>query len=331
MNKMKDPIKINQIVLKNRLVMPPMATSKSEDGVVNQAILDYYNEKSRGGYIGLIITEHNYVNHQGIANPGQTSISRDSDIDGLRRLVQVIHGNGSKVFAQINHAGSAASKRVTGMDTISASAVLNQGMTGRNGEVPVAMSKDQIKAVVEDFVLAAGRAKTAGYDGVEIHAAHGYLLNQFYSPLTNKREDEYGIATMENRLRFHKEIIQGIRAEVGKEFLIALRLGGCDYKEGGSTINDSVEAARLLESYGVDLLDISGGMNGYFIPGKSEPGYFSDMTEQIKRVVSIPVILTGGIRDLASAEDLLEKGKADLIGVGRAILKDSLWTKNSIE
>lgn len=331
MNKMNEPIKIKTIEIKNRLVMPPMATSKTKDGAVNQALLDYYSEKSKGGYIGLIITEHSYVNRQGIANPGQVSISRDKDVEGLAKLVSVIHENGSKVIAQINHAGSAASSNVTGMDTISASAVLNNGLTGKTGELPVAMSKEQIDAVVADFVLASKRVKEAGYDGVEIHSAHGYLLNQFYSPLTNKREDEYGFATIENRLRLHKNIIDGIRAEVGNDYLVALRLGGCDYTEGGSTIEDSVEAAKLLASYGIDLLDVSGGMNGYVIPGKKEPGYFSDMTKEIKKAVSIPVILTGGITEIEQANMLIENGDADLIGVGRAILKDSLWAMKAMK
>jgi NADPH2 dehydrogenase len=327
----KEAIKINQVELKNRLVMPPMATSSTKDGTVNQKLLDYYNEKSYGGYIGLIITEHSYVNPQGMANPGQLSISRDSDIEGLKQLVEVIHKNDTKVIAQINHAGSSTSRKVTGMNTISASAVLNEGATGRNGEVPEAMTKDQISQIVKDFAAAARRAKEAGFDGVEIHSAHGYLLNQFYSPLTNKREDEYGAATMEGRLKLHREIIEAVRNEVGKEYLVALRLGGCDYTEGGSTIEDSVKAAVLLESYGIDLLDVSGGMNGYIVRGKKEPGYFSDMTEQIREKVSIPVILTGGITDFDSAENLLKTGKADLTGVGRAILKDSLWARKAME
>lgn len=322
---MKDPITINHLSLKNRLVMPPMATSQTEDGTVNEKLLDYYGEKSAGGYIGLVITEHSYVNPQGRANPGQMSIACDSNIDGLKRLVQVIHQNGTKVLAQINHAGSAASRKVTGMETISASAVLHEGMLGRNGELPQEMTKGQIEQTIKDFAAAARRAREAGYDGVEIHAAHGYLLNQFYSPLTNKREDEYGAAAMGGRLRIHKEIIQAVRAEVGEDYLLAVRLGGCDYTEGGSTIEDSVEASVLLESYGIDLLDISGGMNGYIIPGNKEPGYFSDMSERIKEEVTVPVILTGGVRDWGSAENLLKEGKADLIGVGRAILKDSLW------
>ncbi len=251
-----------------------------------------------------------------------------SVIDGLRELTSIIHDNGSKVFAQISHAGSAASTKITGMEVISASAVINEGMVGRSRELPKEMTKEQIKKTIKDFADASRRVKEAGYDGVEIHSAHGYLLNQFYSPLTNKRNDEYGSSTMENRLRIHKEIIQAVRAEVGEDFPIALRLGGCDYTDGGSTIIDSVEAAILLEGYGINLLDISGGLNGYIIPGQTEAGYFSDMSEKIKAKVSIPVILTGGIVSGDAAENLLQQKKADFIGVGRAI--NSSWAKDVI-
>ena len=331
MERMREPITINHMTLKNRLVMPPMATSRSEDGTVNQKLLEYYDEKSAGGYIGLIITEHSYVHPQGIANPGQISISRDSDVEGLRQLVQVIHKNGSKVMAQINHAGSAARRAVTGLEPVSSSAVVNEAKHGADGETPRELTREEIAQIVRDFAAAARRAKEAGYDGVEIHSAHGYLLNQFYSPLANRRSDEYGPAAMEGRLRIHREIIQAVRAQVGEDYPVALRLGGCDYAEGGSTVEDSVEAAMLLESWGIDLLDISGGMNGYIIPGKNEPGYFADMSEAIKKRVSIPVILTGGITEFAAAEELQQAGKADLIGVGRAILKDSLWAKRAMQ
>lgn len=327
MTYMKSPITINRVPLKNRLIMPPMATSKTADGEVNEELIAYYREKSAGGYIGLIITEHSYVALSGKAAAGQMSIARDSDVDGLKRLVDIIHQNDTRAMAQISHAGSAASIKVTGTKPLSASAVINRGMVGKSGEMPEEMTKDQIKQTVEAFAAAAARAKEAGYDGVEIHSAHGYLLNQFYSPLTNKRKDQYGVLTMEDRLRIHKEIIQAIRAEVGTDYLLAVRLGGCDYTDGGSTIEDSVEAAVLLESYGVDMIDISGGMNGYIIPGSSEPGYFSGMSEKIKQKISIPLVLTGGITDIAGAEKLLEEKKADLIGVGRAILRDSSWAK----
>ncbi|MDO5294222.1 MAG: NADH:flavin oxidoreductase [bacterium] len=331
MDYIKEPIEINHVRINNRLVMPPMATSASEDGTVTSKLLKYYSDRSAGGYIGLIITEHSYISQQGIANPGQVSISRDSDIDGLKKLVQVIHDNGTKVIAQINHAGSSARKNVTGMPIVSASAVVNEGATGKSGEVPKVMTVDEIKAVVNDFALAAKRAKEAGFDGVEIHSAHGYLLNQFYSPLTNKREDAYTGATLEGRLRIHQEVIAAVRQMVGEDYLVALRLGGCDYMDGGSTVEDSIEAAVLLEKWGIDLLDVSGGLNGYIVPGCKEPGYFSAMTEQIKKKVSIPVILTGGVTEVKDAEQLLQEQKADLVGVGRAIFKDAMWPEKNMK
>lgn len=192
------------------------------------------------------------------------------------------------------------------------------------------MSTNDIQEVISDFTKAAIRAKQAGFDGVEIHSAHGYLLNQFYSPLTNKRTDEYNAQTLHNRLKLHIQIIESIRKAVGHNFLIAVRLGACDYMEGGSTLQDSIEAAKLLEEAGIDLLDISGGLCGYMRPDCKEEGYFSEITEAIQEVIDIPVILTGGIIEAHTAEMLLQNKKADFIGIGRALLKDSLWAKNAI-
>ena len=318
--------KSKNLCLKNRLVMPPMATSKCPDGKINQAILDYYDEKSKGGYIGLIITEHSYVSNEGKASSAQVSIASDDAIDGFKKLCDVIHQNGSKVFAQISHAGMMAKEATTGFKAIAPSAVENP----RNKELPIPeeMTKEQIKLTKQNFIQAAVRAKKAGCDGVEIHSAHAYLLNQFYSPLSNYRTDEYG-GTLENRIRFHLEIIEGIRKELGSDYPIALRLGACDYTENGSTINDAIKAAKLFEKAGVDLLDISGGFNGYIIPNVTHQGYFSDVTKAIKQEVSIPVLCTGGIIDPETAETLLLENKADLIGVGRAILKDSFWSEKA--
>ena len=147
--------------------------------------------------------------------------------------------------------------------------------------------------MVRDFVSAALRAKTAGFDGVEIHSAHRYLLNQFYSPLTNKRTDEYSGNTLEGRLRLHLEIIQAIAEAVGKDYPLAIRLGACDYMDGGTTLEDSIRDAKYLEAAGIDLLDISGGLCGTARPGHPEPGYFSELSQGIKENVSIPVMVTG--------------------------------------
>ena len=329
MKLLKQPIQINNIELSNRLVMPPMATEQSDDGKVTQALLDYYDEKTKGGYIGLVITEHAYIRQDGKAGKGQLSISRDSDIEGLKSLVDVIHKNGSKVIAQMNHAGSATNDDISGCPRMSSSAVVNPRFPGEEYGIPKEMSKEDIEGIVKCFSDAARRAKAAGFDGVEIHSAHAYMLNQFYSPLTNKRTDAYG-GTVENRVKIHCEVIRAVREAVGEDYLVALRLGASDYMDGGSTFEDGAKAAELFEKAGLDLIDISGGFNGYRRTDNKEPGYFGDAAIAIKEKVSIPVILTGGVRDAEAAERLLEENKADLIGVGRAIYKDSNWAKQNM-
>ncbi len=321
------PLEQCKLTFNNRLVMPPMATSKSEeDGSVSKDILDYYYEKSKGGYISLIIIEHSFITEQGKASERMLSIADDSVMEGLKKLSNIIHKNGSKVVMQINHAGSAASFDVTGYEPVGPSAIANP----RKGNIPKELTKSEIKTIIREFANAARRTKEAGFDGVEIHSAHGYLLNQFFSPLTNIRSDEYGGEIL-GRIKIHLEIIKAVKDAVGNDFPILLRLGASDYMEGGSTIEDSKAAALEFERAGVDVLDISGGFCGYTIPGNTSQGYFSPLTEAIKGVVSIPVILTGGITEVSSAEKLLSEGKADLIGVARAIYKDSMWAEKAIE
>lgn len=323
------PIRIKNLELRNRLVMPPMATAQSGmDGQVTEQLCNYYDEKSRGGYIGLIITEHSFISPEGRASKGQLSIANDGDVAGLSRLTGTIHTNGAKVMAQLNHAGGAASEKITGYAPLGASSVRLPRMPAVE-PAPREMTLPEIDKVISDFAQAAQRAKKAGFDGVEIHSAHGYLLNQFFSPLTNQRTDRYGGKTIGGRIRLHLEIIEAIRAAAGKDYPLALRLGACDYMDGGTTIEDSVLSAKEFEKAGVDLLDISGGLCSYIRPGVTEQGYFSEISEAVKRSVSVPVLLTGGIVDAAAAEKLLAENKADLIGVGRAMLKNSEWAKNA--
>lgn len=276
-----------------------------------------------------VITEHAFVCQQGKAHGGQLSIAREEDIPGLRRLADALQNNGVKAVAQISHAGGAANPQDTGMEPVSASAV--QSPRAKAGApLPRAMTVGEIQAVVEAFAQAACRAQEAGFDGVELHAAHGYLLNQFYSPLTNHRTDAYTGATLAGRLRFLLEAVEAVRAAVGQELLLAVRLGVGDDMPGGTTVEDSVRACQLLEQAGVDLLDISGGFCGPYRGGSKEQGYFSDWSQAVKEAVSVPVLVTGGITQPEAARRLLEAGKADLVGVGRALLKDSLWAKRAV-
>jgi NADPH2 dehydrogenase len=328
MSYLNKPLENGKLALKNRLVMPPMATAKSEeDGAINQAILNYYDEKSKGGYLSLIIIEHSFVSRQGKAGDRQLSVAENRLVEDLKKLADTIHKNGSKTVMQINHAGSAAREEVTGMEPVGPSAVLNPP---KGEAVPIALDISEIKAIVNDFKEAAIRVKNARFDGVEIHCAHGYLLSQFLSPITNKRTDKYG-GDITGRMKIHLEIIRAIREAAGVAFPILLRLGAADYMDGGLTIEDSKTAAQAFEKAGVDMLDISGGFCRFTIPGVDEPGYFSLLSKAIKEVVSIPVIVTGGITKADEADNILRDKKADLIGVGRAIYKDSNWAKNAME
>lgn len=180
------------------------------------------------------------------------------------------------------------------------------------------------KILLDAFAKAAVRAKKAGYDGVEIHSAHGYLLNQFYSPLTNFRKDEYG-GDLENRLRIHREVIRAVREEAGRDFFLSVRLGGCDYMDGGNDISDCVRACRILEKEDIDLISLTGGLCRYTRTGHTEAGYFQDMSIAVKKVTAILVLLTGGVKTMSEVQELLKNGAADLIGVGRALMKDCDW------
>lgn len=295
---LEEPMKVNKMMLGNRLVFPPMATERSDRGSVTDEMVRYYAD--RAGRIGLMITEHSFVSQEGLASPGQMSVASDGCIPGLRRIADAVHAKGTtKLMCQINHAGLQAKPRpyeVGGQEDI-----------------------DRLK---DCFVRSALRAKKAGFDGVEIHAAHGYLLDQFYSPLTNRRTDMYCGNTMEGRTRLTAEIISEVRKAVGPDYPVALRFGASDFMPGGATIEEAPIAARIYEEAGIDMIDVSGGMNGYVIRGDRTPGWFSGLSKAVRSAVDVPVMVTGGIRDKATAERILSEGCADLIGVGRPIYRD---------
>lgn len=313
--------KASILELHTKIVMPPMATETSNDGIVTEALCDFYQQRAKNPLVGMIITEHMYIEKRGQASRGQMSAADDSVVDGLKKLTKSIRDANPnlKVVAQLNHAGGRTTSEITGCEKFSASAYEYNDTSCRE------MTAEEIVETAERFAEGARRVKEGGYDGVEIHSAHGYLLCQFYSPVINHRTDEYGPQTMENRLRFHKLVLKKVREAVGENFPIFVRLGGCDYMEGGSTEEDAAEASKILECYGADLIDVSGGMCSYRRPDHTEPGYFSSMSKKMKKVVSIPVLVTGGVTTLDQAEALLTEEAADLVGVGRALLKDPHW------
>ncbi|MBO5564525.1 MAG: NADH:flavin oxidoreductase [Lachnospiraceae bacterium] len=332
MRRIEESLSVKTINLKNCLVMPPMATYiADEEGKVTEELLAHYEARIKSGHIGLGITEHAYISAQGRANKKMLSIASDEVLPGLKKLTDLFHRYDTPVIAQFNHAGSATTREISGEEVVSASACLQPSISKVPAqEMPRALTEEELKRLVQTYVEASVRAKEAGYDGVEIHSAHSYLLNQFYSPLTNHREDGYG-GSVENRVRLHCEILQAVRKAVGEDYLIAVRLGASDHCEGGNDIADAVKAAKLLEDAGADLLDISGGMCRFTLEGHDEPGYFAEETKAVKEAVQIPVILTGGIKTLDEADSFLENGTADLIGVGRALLQDADWAKNEFE
>ncbi len=320
------PLTVRGMELATRLVMPPMATGGCDEaGRVTQNLRAYYDDKTRGGYLGLVITEHSFVSPEGMAGPRQMSVASDEDIPGLWQLVETIHRNGCRVVAQINHAGRAARPQQAGLVPVGpAEAAFSADRPGR------VLTGADIAQIVRRFADAARRVVAAGFDGVEIHSAHGYLLNQFYSPLTNTRTDEYG-GPVENRVRIHLEILRAVREAIGPEKALLLRLGAVDHVPGGNTLEDAVAAAKLLEAAGLDLLDVSGGMTGFTVKGREEmQGYFTPETARLKEELTIPVLVTGGVTDPLAAEAILRAGQADLVGVGRALLKDSRWAEKAM-
>ncbi len=321
--KLADALQIRNITIRNRIALPPMATGKAVDGAPGDDMIEYYRQRSEN--TGLVIVEHEYVSPEGMAHPTQLSIASDEVIPGYRKLADTIHRQGAAALLQISHAGAAALNG--GLVVLAPSAV----RTRDDRPVPQEMTAEDIKRVTECYVQAALRAKEAGFDGVELHGAHGYLLNQFYSPLTNKRTDAYTGSTMAGRTRFHAEALKAVRAAAGEDFVVAIRFGACDYEEGGSGMAEIPEAVRIFEDAGADLIDISGGVPHIAEkPGHKEPGWFAEEAKCAKASVDIPVLVTGGVNTGAEAQAILDAGAADIIGVGRAFLKDAGWAGKAL-
>lgn len=327
MNILTSELKTKNFSLKNRLVMPPMATAKStKEGYVTEEILKYYDEKTKNGLIPLVIVEHCYVEPRGKASENQLSIDKNECIEGLSKLVDLLHKNNTIAVAQLAHAGSLAIEEVIGEQPIAPSSLNNPSRA--NSELPRELSKDEIIEIINIFVKAAIRAKKSGFDAVEIHSAHAYFLNQFLSPLTNKRDDEFG-GEIKNRIRIHSEIIKSVKNELGDDYPVLIRIGAGDYAEDGLSTEDLITAVKDFENLGVEIIDVSGGLCSYKIID-TKPGYFAELSREIKNAVNIPVILTGGIKTAVDAENFLKNGDADLIGIGRALLKNSNWAEKEL-
>ena len=314
-----DPLKIKGITLRNRIVMPPMQSGRASlQGEVTSRVINFYSRRS--AWLGLPIVEHAYVSASGKIGPKQLGIYDDSLISGLEKLASAIHSVGAPAIVQISHAGGVANKKIIGTTPAGPSA------TGKTRM----LEKSELPLIAKEYALAAERAVKSGFDGVELHGAHGYLLNQFFTPLLNKRDDEFG-GSLENRMRFPLLVVEKVKRCLSGKVLL-YRVGSDDLAPMGTKIEDAVEFALKLEASGVDILDVSGGMCG------SEPkqlrqiqGYFVPQAQQIKKVVKVPVIGVGGIVEAEFADKLVREGCVDLVAVGRALWHDAEWAEKAVE
>jgi NADPH2 dehydrogenase len=306
--------------------MPPLWSGKATpEGFVTDVIVETLRARAAAG-TALITVEHAFVQQRGRASATQLGAHLDTCLPGLTRLARAITAEGAVACLQISHAGSRAQSRVTGMVPIAPSACCNPREA--NGEVPEAASHAQLAEIGDAFADAAVRARDAGFAAVEIHAAHGFLLSQFLTPLANLRDDEYG-GDENRRGRIHLEVVAKIRARAGSEFPIFVRLAGSDERPGGFTNEAACRMAVRLEAAGVALIDVSGGLVGSDDPGRG-PGYFVEYASAIKKAVHVPVAVAGGIRDPKHADAIVRDGHADIVCVGRAMLEDPEWARKAI-
>jgi NADPH2 dehydrogenase len=320
------PITIQGLTLKNRIVMPPMANHMAgDDGAVLDRHIAHYAARA-GAQVGLVVVEHAYVDRGGRAGETQLGIHEDSLIPGLRRLADAIRAGGAASAIQITHAGGRTTAAVAGGQPVAPSAVADP----MSGETPRSLSAGEIGALTGAFTRAARRAVEAGFDIIEIHGAHGYLLGQFLSPLTNHRTDRYG-GDLKGRFTFAREVIAAVRSAAGQTFPLFYRLGADDLTPGGLTPEDGARAAKLLAEAGIDVIDVSGGYGGTGRDRFQEQGFFVPLAEAVRKASGIPVIGVGNIRDPEYADRVVREGRIDLAAIGRALLADPLWAQKAAE
>jgi len=321
------PIKLGRINARNRVVMPPMVLNRArEDGSVSEALLISYEKRAEG--VGLVIVESTNVMRGEEIATHQLQIHDNRFVDGLGELASTIASKQAKCLIQLNHGGAKAFPLYPGQAFVSASAI-----PVSHGQIPRGMSVGEIEDVVLAFADAAERAVKAGFDGVEVQACHFYLLSQFLSPYSNKREDEYG-GDLSGRTRFLRQVIEAIRRTVGDEPLLGCRINGIESIENGLNVQEATQIGRILEKAGADLLHVSGVKRAIKVSyegkmftrlvaaltNEDPPGSFVDVAFRIKQSVSIPVIVSGKIFSPALGESILQQGKADMVAFGRQML-----------
>lgn len=316
------PIQIKRLTLKNRLVMPAMRTSMCrDDSSLAPQLLHYLVARARGG-VGLIIQESTAVLHNGQSGENLPGMWDDAFIPGWRTLTDAVHDNGGRIAVQLHHAGRQTRAEVIGQQSVAPSAI----NCAAYPEMPRPLTRDEIVGIEDGFAAAAVRAVRSGYDAIEIHAAHGYLIMQFLSPSTNRREDDYG-RDGEGRLRFALNVVTKMRRAVGADFPLLVRVSAEEYVPAGLTLADTLGIVPRLIAAGADVIHVSTGrpssLEHQMIGMMGSPyGNLVHYSEAVKRISTVPVIAVGRIVEVAMAEDIVRSGKADMVAMGRALVAD---------
>ncbi len=319
------PEKIGTLELPNRLIRSATAERMADgEGRPNPKLFTLYEVLSRGG-VGLIITGHMYVHPSGKAHPEMTGIYKDDLIPDLTKLADIVHGNDGKVVAQINHGGRQSYKGVT-PQPIAPSAIEESLPSDTNPARE--MSVVEIEILIDAFAQAARRAKEAGFDGVQIHSAHGYLISQFNSPYLNRRQDEWG-GSLENRTRFLRVVTKAVRNEVGEEYPVFVKFGMMDGVEGGLSLEEGAKIVGMMAEMGLDGVELSGGMGGKLLTNvkkgikrEDDEGYFAPFAQAARKVTDMPIALVGGFRSKSIMEQTLQEGVVDFISICRPLIND---------
>jgi 2,4-dienoyl-CoA reductase-like NADH-dependent reductase (Old Yellow Enzyme family) len=314
-----DPMQINTLQLPNRFIRSATFDNLGQNGMVSDAQLKLYDVLSNGE-VGLIISGGLYPTRNGMGTPGQLSADTDDAIPLLKKLVDVVHANGSRIAGQILHCGFRSREMVTGSQPVGPSEIIDTESGNRVRE----LSGEEIHEMVDAYVQATRRIIEAGFDAVQLHGAHGWFLSAFLSPVMNRREDEWG-GSIENRARFLRSICQGIRKMAGPEYPLLIKLGLKDYHPQGKTVSEGIAVAQMLESDGVDAIEVSEGIEekwGHHIRKDAIHPYYIEEGRQARLALTKPLILVGGMREFRDMQAVLDEGIADAVSLCRPFIQD---------
>ncbi|MGI6209076.1 MAG: NADH:flavin oxidoreductase [Anaerolineae bacterium] len=321
MVRLLEPVSVAGMELRNRIMRSATAERLSEpDGTPLPELADMMGTLARGG-VGLIVLGHTFLRPDGKASRGMAGLWRDDQIPAFARIAQAVHAEGGRIAVQINHSGRQGRPEILGQQPLAPSALPESEWT------PVArgLDADEIPGLIDAYAQAARRVKEAGFDAVQIHAAHGYLIGQFLSPHANRRDDEWG-GSLENRARFFREVVRAVREQVGPGYPVLTKLGLADFIEGGMPLEDGLAVVGMLEEMGLDLVEISGGAGAgnsrERIRHPEDEAYFLPWARRARPLTKLPVALVGGFRSAAVMQRVLDEGAADLISLSRPLIRE---------